>query len=74
MAYLRDLHKREIMKIEHLRTTEMRADVFTKALGRSSFEKFRMELRVADVQIPVVCCIEPESADTEEKVIINKGI
>ena len=41
IAYVRDLFQRGIIKIKHITTDQMPADIFTKALPRESFVKFR---------------------------------
>ena len=40
------------LKWEHIRTTEMIADIFTKALPRDSFEKFRDAIGVVNMEDP----------------------
>ena len=41
VSYVRDLYQRYILSVNHVPTDEMPADLFTKALPRSKFEKFR---------------------------------
>jgi hypothetical protein len=41
VSYVRDLYQRYIIRVNHVSTDEMPADLFTKALPRVKFEKFR---------------------------------
>ena len=44
VTYARDLYLRHIIKISHVPTDEMPADIFTKALETLKFVKFRASL------------------------------
>ncbi|KAK1433672.1 hypothetical protein QVD17_10587 [Tagetes erecta] len=44
--FLRDLVKNGFIELVHCRTTEQLADLFTKPLGRDTFQKFRARLGV----------------------------
>ena len=41
IAYVRDLYQRHIIELFYLSTDKMPADIFTKALPRESFVRFR---------------------------------
>ena len=41
VSYVRDLYQRYIIRVTHVATDEMHADIFTKALPRVKYEKFR---------------------------------
>ena len=41
IAYIRDLYQRHVIEIFHLATDKMPADIFTKALPRESYVRFR---------------------------------
>ena len=41
VSYIRDLYQRFVIKIHHLPTEDMPADIFTKALPQEKFAKFR---------------------------------
>ena len=43
-AYVRDLYQRGVMTVQHVPTTRMVADIFTKALGYELFRRFRSSL------------------------------
>jgi hypothetical protein len=47
--YLRQRLENKDINVEYLPTDQMRADIFTKALNRPLFEKFRDLLRVVEV-------------------------
>ena len=42
--YVRDLYQRGVMTVQHVPTTRMVADIFTKALGYELFRRFRSSL------------------------------
>lgn len=44
ITYVRDLYQRGMMKMTHVTTDNMPADIFTKPLGYSSFTKFREQM------------------------------
>ena len=44
ISYVRDLYQRHIIKLNHLATDDMPADIFTKALGPAKFKQFRATL------------------------------
>ena len=44
VAYVRDLYQRHVIKVVWIKTDDMTADVFTKALGFDKFTKFRATL------------------------------
>ena len=41
ISYARDLYQRGIIRIKHIGTDDMAADIFTKPLGAVKFTKFR---------------------------------
>ena len=48
--YVKDIIKRNIVKLQYCPTNEMIGDVFTKGLARPAFEKFRKGMGVDIIQ------------------------